>query len=832
LERLVIRFELLSEVYGIFIELGSVHRYDFNNPMSESINSVLILDDDQFLARMMADYLILSAQCAVDLTHNEIDFWTAYQSKHYDLIFMDYRLPKITGIEILDKLSAQGNKVPVVMMTGEGTEEIAVAAMQSGAFDYLVKGHYSFSILPSLVIKAVRMRKLQTEMEDSMQRIHYQASLLNNMRDSIVVWDCNGKINYWNQTAERLFEVPNAEKLGKNVQQNYFELFCPPIQFSEKTLDSSREIERKFKNKEGETKWISAIISPLFNDKNTEIIGFMDVARDISNKKAMENQLQQRLIMEKLLSSISNFFINIEPENTDIGVEKSLLLIGNYLRPEYGAIYLVENKIHLSYYCGFEKAVAKSDKIQNAVNTIQIDDFPYLRQKLETREPLLINQLDELPEDASQEKEFFLDHHIKSIILVPMIYNNDLIGILTVFMTRTHQVWQPDHSHLMQTFADMVVNAIVQKRTSEQLRTSESRYRAIVEEHQTELIYRTAPNHEFTFVNEKFCQHFQRTRDDLLKSTLYDLIHPPDIQKIKQSLQILTPESPISHFEFRSAIKKSMRCLEWTVRAIFDNNGKLIDYQGIGRDITDRKDMESQLESAQTHLAQNARMAAIGEIAASIAHQISNPLTTIIAESQILAHSISDTRSEYESVAAIEKAGWRAQSVIQELVKFSEPGKSSNELVSINETIEKALLLTGAHIQSNGFTNLKINLSSNLPLVKGNVQQLEDLWVTLLILARNATIESQNQQIEIQSTKNTMPPGVLITISDDGIPIHEDQLDTIFEPQLIPTGLGRGTGIELSLCREIVRQHQGTISAKIVDDITKFEIYLPGEPKS
>jgi two-component system NtrC family sensor kinase len=170
--------------------------------------------------------------------------------------------------------------------------------------------------------------------------------------------------------------------------------------------------------------------------------------------------------------------------------------------------------------------------------------------------------------------------------------------------------------------------------------------------------------------------------------------------------------------------------------------------------------------------------------------------------------------------------------VIQELVKFSEPGKSSNELVSINETIEKALLLTGAHIQSNGFTNLKINLSSNLPLVKGNVQQLEDLWVTLLILARNATIESQNQQIEIQSTKNVMPPGVLITISDDGIPIHEDQLDTIFEPQLIPTGLGRGTGIELSLCREIVRQHQGTISAKIVDDITKFEIYLPGEPKS
>jgi len=799
--------------------------------MSESTNSVLILDDDQFLAKMMADYLILSSQSSVDLTHNETDFWTAYQSKQYDLIFMDYRLQEITGIEILDKLSTKGNKVPVVMMTGEGTEEIAVKAMQSGAFDYLVKGHYSFSILPSLVIKAVRMRKLQTEMEDSMRRIHYQASLLNNMRDSIVVWDCNGMINFWNQTAERLFEFPNDEKVGKNVQQNYFDLFCPPIQFSINTLDTSQEIERKFKNKEGETKWISAIISPLFNDENTEIIGFMDVARDISNKKAIDYQLQQRLIMEKLLSSISNFFINIEPENTDIGVEKSLLLIGNYLRPEYGAIFLVENKSTLTYYCGFEKAVATSNKIQEGANTIQINDFPYLRRKLEIQEPLLINQLNDLPEEAAREKEFFLERRIKSIILVPMIYNNDLIGVLTVFMTKVHQIWQPDHSHLMQTFADMVVNAIVQKRTFEELRTSESRYRAIVEEHQTELIYRTAPNLKFTFINEKFCQHFQRTREDLLSNTLQDLIHPPDFTKTKQSLDILTPQNPISHFEFHSNINNSMRCLEWTVRAIFDNTGKLVDYQGIGRDITDRKDMERQLETAQTHLAQNARMAAIGEIAASIAHQISNPLTTIIAESQILAHSISNTRSEFESVAAIEKAGWRAQSVIQELVKFSEPGKSSNDLVSINETIDKALLLTGAHIQSNGFTNLAVNLASNLPLVRGNVQQLEDLWVTLLILARNATIESQNHEIKIKSFKTTNPSGVNVTISDDGIPIHKDQLETIFEPQLIPTGLGRGTGIELSLCREIVRQHQGTISAKIVDDITIFEILIPGEPK-
>jgi PAS domain S-box-containing protein len=799
--------------------------------MSERINSVLILDDDRMLAKMMADYLVLSANCTVDLTHTEADFWRVYAGKQYDLIFMDYRLQEITGIEILGKLLENGNKIPVVMMTGEGTEEIAVKAMQLGAFDYLVKGHYSFSILPSLVIKAVRMRQLQAEMEVSYQQIHYQASLLKNLRDSIVVWDCGGNINFWNQAAENLFGTAAEEQIGKSAQENYFSLFTPPINHSTKSLDASAEIERKFFNQAGEIKWISSVITPLFNDRYTEVIGYMDVVRDISNKKTIENQLQQRLIMEKLLSSISNFFINIEPENTDMGVEKSLLLIGNYLRPDYGAIYLVENHHTLKYYCGFEKSVEKSQKIQDQADIIQIDSFPFLRQKMDSQEPILIDHLDDLPETASLEKEFFSSRHVKSIILVPMVHNNDLIGVLTVFLTKKNQAWQPDHSHLLQTYADMVVNAIIQRKNAEEIRTSEARYRAIVEEHQTELIYRTNPALQFTFVNEKFCDYYHRTREELLGKTFFDLIHAEDVSKVSQILQSSTPDSPISHFESRSTIQKTIRWLEWTVRAIFDPSGKLIDYQGIGRDITDRKEMENQLKAAQTHLAQNTRMAAIGELAASIAHQISNPLTTIIAESQILAHQRDKRTSEYESVAAIEQAGWRAQHVIQELVKFSEPGKNSNELLSVNETIEKALLLTGAHIQANALSSLSFLPSGNLPAVRGNMRQLEDLWITLLILARNATKENQKNSILIKSLPCSDPFGVLITISDQGAPILEDQLESLFEPQLIPTGVGRGTGIELSLCREIVRQHQGTISARIMDGTTQFEIYLPGEPE-
>jgi DNA-binding NtrC family response regulator len=93
--------------------------YDFFKQMSETNHTVLILDDDHILAKMMADFLVISAHCTVDLTLREVDFWTAYHAKQYDLIFMDYRLTEITGLEILEKLSKIGNKIPVVMMTAK-----------------------------------------------------------------------------------------------------------------------------------------------------------------------------------------------------------------------------------------------------------------------------------------------------------------------------------------------------------------------------------------------------------------------------------------------------------------------------------------------------------------------------------------------------------------------------------------------------------------------------------------------------------------------------------------------------------------------------------------
>ncbi len=160
-------------------------------------------------------------------------------------------------------------------------------------------------------------------------------------------------------------------------------------------------------------------------------------------------------------------------------------------------------------------------------------------------------------------------------------------------------------------------------------------------------------------------------------------------------------------------------------------------------------------------------------------------------------------------------------------MKFSQPEQTVQSAVSVKETIESALLLASAHIQSSG-VNLDAILQDNLPSIRGNSNQLTDLWVNLLLLARAAFTGGDNRTIQIRAQRQE-PSQILVEFTDNGYPIPTSEYDTIFEPKLIPTGSGRGTGMELSLCREIVRQNRGQISISGDGKVTTFSIIFPVE---
>ena len=572
--------------------------------------------------------------------------------------------------------------------------------------------------------------------------------------------------------------------MGSRVQDVYFPSVDPPYPISDLGHARGLQIEHRFQLPNNEKIWISAHITALYNEENQkDPIGYMNVARDITPRKAEQEALvKSQHFIKRILDTSPNIIYLY-----DLRGQRLV-----YMNPEVKVIlgYQVEDLVTSSYqfYCSL----------------VHPDDLPVLAQHLQRLSQLKNGEVVEVEyRFLSQTKEWrWLKIRETVFSHSPARTPVETIGVIQ--------------------------DVTASKEADIALRQSEARYRAIVDDHQTEMICRFLQDTTLTFVNEAYCRYYNQHRSRLVGASFLDPVPAEEKPAVLEKLSGLGANATVNTFEQRVRLATGeTRWQEWVCRAILDQNDHFLEFQAVGRDITERKQMEEQIKTAQTHLTQAARLASIGELASGVAHQISNPLTTIIADAQILTQQLGRDHPAHESSEAIVQAGWRAQAVINELMKFSQPAQNTLERVDINETIESALLLASAHIQAFG-AKLDVNLAPDLPTISGNARQLCDLWVNLLLLARTSFIDGAEHKIQISSGQQE-PNTIFVKVTDDGIPIPEEQYDTIFEPQLIPTGSGRGTGMELSICREFVRQNRGQISVSGNGQETTFYITFSAE---
>ncbi|HOI77914.1 MAG TPA: PAS domain S-box protein, partial [Methanofastidiosum sp.] len=139
------------------------------------------------------------------------------------------------------------------------------------------------------------------------------------------------------------------------------------------------------------------------------------------------------------------------------------------------------------------------------------------------------------------------------------------------------------------------------KNTSESLKQSEERYRNIVKD-QTEFITRFTPDGTHTFVNDAYCNYMKMRREELIGKSFFSFLPEEDYKKLKSLLESLTLTNPIKEIEHRYIIGEKTRFLHWINRAIFDDDGNLIEYQAVGRDITDKKKIEDELRKKKEEL--------------------------------------------------------------------------------------------------------------------------------------------------------------------------------------------------------------------------------------
>ncbi len=343
------------------------------------------------------------------------------------------------------------------------------------------------------------------------------------------------------------------------------------------------------------------------------------------------------------------------------------------------------------------------------------------------------------------------------------------------------------------------------------LKESEQRYR-LISELTSDFAYAYRVQPDGKCIREWVTDAFQRITgylpDQLDPCTGWlNLVHPDDTSIVTQR-QIRLSEGYSDVSEYRILHKDGQyRWLRDFSRPLKETPNQPVNLIiGAAQDITLSKFMESQLQITQKRLIQNSRLAAIGELASGFAHHINNPLTSIIAEAQLLLHDLPADHPGRESAESIQKASWRIFNDIQKLIELTKPITITLEKANINNTLETAIGLIGDHLE---FKNIDIKKDYSLanPCILANEYQLWDLWINLLLL----TLDANPQHMGIK-TYVIPENAAVIEIWDDGKYISPEEIEALLDADFITLPGERGIGIEMRIYQEIIRQYGGEIS--------------------
>ena len=244
-------------------------------------------------------------------------------------------------------------------------------------------------------------------------------------------------------------------------------------------------------------------------------------------------------------------------------------------------------------------------------------------------------------------------------------------------------------------------------------------------------------------------------------------------------------------------------------------------FNRMGAELAER---ESRLGEAHAQLAQSAKLSAVGELAASVVHEVKNPIAGLVGYSDLgtQATTLEEAREIFN---IIEKTAWRASDVLQTMLTFSRPAELKRGPVDLSKLVRDTLRLLQHQLQLSGVT-VELHLAADLAPVWGNEQQLQQVLVNLVMNAAHAMKEAERRVLDL-STRGE-GERVVLTVRDTGVGMTLETRAHLFTPFFTTKAPGQGTGLGLSVTRRIVEAHGGEIAVDTAPGRgTAFEIRLP-----
>ncbi len=386
-------------------------------------------------------------------------------------------------------------------------------------------------------------------------------------------------------------------------------------------------------------------------------------------------------------------------------------------------------------------------------------------------------------------------------------------------------IFTKQHMQLLSAIASQVGTAIERAGLTSGKFLSEEMYRLLVET-ANDWIFQLDSTGSFTFLNSRTQKLLGIPIADLMKKPIFDVLRsdPPEKlgEQIRKTLETGSAQT-IDAIMISPSLEK--RLFSISLSAVENKPGEILGALGVGRDVTMEREVQEQLQQAE-------RLSSMGKLVSGMAHELNNPLTSIIGFAQLLTMDPNLKEEVKDKAALIFKEGERAKDIVQNLLTFAQPQKSRRAPLSINALIQKVLLIEKYAIETSGIEVITL-LNESLPVVVGDANQLLQVFMHILNNARLAIEEAgRGGRIVIKSW--AIVDTVHVSVKDDGVGIKPQNIGRIFDPFFTTRDVGKGTGLGLSICYKLMKSHGGNITVNSAwGSGSTFEVTLPvGGPDS